>query len=181
VKLIMAKEDDVIDRDLEATLPESFPISVILESKPAKSKWVDLVWQVVGITVGHSTDELDDEIRLVRSSGDTNQYLFSGLKVALYKDECESYYHNMMTPTPRAYVVAHVDDNEAAPEPFLVSMSFDEAHAYLEGEDEIYDVDIPPELYVWVEAYVLINYVAEKRKKRKRVDWKEKAPEQRPS
>jgi hypothetical protein len=60
-------------------------------------------------------------------------------------------------------------------------MSFDEAHAYVEGDDEIYDVDIPPELYVWVEAYVLINYVAEKRKKRKRVDWKEKSPEQRPS
>ena len=176
-----AKEGGLVENKLDIALPESFPISVILESRPAKSKWVDLVWQVVAITAGHSIDKLDEESRLVRSSGDINQYLFSGLSVTLYKDECESYYHNMMTPTPRGYVVAHVEDNEAAPEPFLVTMSFDEAHSYLEGEDEIYDVDIPPELYVWVEAYVLINYVAEKRKKRKRVEWKQKSPESPPS
>ena len=61
----------------------------------------------------------------------------------LHVDECESYYYNLVSDSPRAYVVAHSADDERQPQPFLVSMSFDEAHAYLEGEDEIYAVDVP--------------------------------------
>ena len=104
--------------------------------------------------------------------GDVRQYLYRGFNVSLHLDECESYYHNLMSPKPACYVVTHSNDNHV-PTPFLVSMSFDEAHAYLESDEEVYAVDIPPELYRWLEAYVLAHYVAVKRKKRKRQDWKE--------
>ena len=50
-------------------------------------------------------------------------------------------------------------------------MSFDEAHAYLEGEDEIYAVDVPPELYRWTEAFVIAHYFPQKKTKRKLRDW----------
>ena len=73
---------------------------------------------------------------------------------------------------------AHVEDYDDPPDPFIVTLSFDEAHAYLEGEDDIFDVDVPPELYRWVEAFVLVNYAPEKRVKRKRKNWKE---QERPS
>jgi len=114
---------------------------------------------------------------LIHEENDIRHYLVTGLSVALYPDECESYYHNMMTDTPRCYVVAHRDSTDAdeMPVPFLVSMSFDEAHAYLEGEDEVYSVDVPSELYRWTEDFVLTHYVAEKRRKRKLVDWKKTA------
>lgn len=52
-------------------------------------------------------------------------------------------------------------------------MSSDEANAHLECEDEVFVVDVPPELYRWTEAFVLMHYTAEKRKKRKRDNWKE--------
>lgn len=160
---------------LDMQLPERFPVAVILESRPAKSQWVDTVWQAVALTIGNTTDENADQTfkypRLIYFSGDIAQHLYSGLQVTLYKDQCESYYHNLIAPNPRCYVVAHVDDNEAPPEPFLITMSFDEAHAYLEGDDEVYDVDVPPELYRWTEAFVLIHYAPEKRIKRKRKNW----------
>jgi hypothetical protein len=50
-------------------------------------------------------------------------------------------------------------------------MSFDEAHAYLEGEDEIYAVDVPPELYRWTESFVISNYFPERKRKRKLRNW----------
>ena len=53
----------------------------------------------------------------------------------------------------------------------LLTLSFDEAHAYLEGDENLYTVPMPPEIYRWVEAYVLAHYVPEKRTKRKRRDW----------
>jgi hypothetical protein len=69
-------------------------------------------------------------------------------------------------------VIAHHEENDT-PVPFLVSMSFDEAHAYLESDEEVYDVDIPPELYCWTEAFLLCHYAPEKRVKRKRQNWKD--------
>ena len=58
-----------------------------------------------------------------------------------------------------------------------VSLSFDEAHAYLEGDEQVYAVEIPPELYQWAEAFILTHYVATKKIKRKLKNWKEQAPE----
>ena len=157
---------------LDMPMPEHFPVSVILESRPATSQWIDQVWQVVAVTIGSREDDANTVPRLIHSDGQVKRYICTGLKVRLFKDECESYYFNLMSDTPRCYVIAHVDDPEDPPDPFLISMSFDEAHAYLEGEDEIYDVDVPPELYRWTEAFVLVHYVQEKRTKRKRKDWK---------
>jgi hypothetical protein len=147
---------------------EHFPVAAILERRPAASRWADYVWTAAGIAVGRHADTGDPS--LVREDDQRALFLVGGLEVALHVDECESYYHNLVSATPRAYIVAHQDD-DGIPEPFLVSMSFDEAHAYLEGDDEIYAVDIPAELYRWTEAYVIANYFPEKKRKRKLRDW----------
>jgi hypothetical protein len=170
--------EQAVSPKLEDVLPENFPVSVILESRPAKSEWLTESWRVIGITVGSRTDGVNEQPKVINRVGDVTQYICNGLSVALYKDECESYYHNIISPTPRCYVVAHVEDYDDPPDPFIVTLSFDEAHAYLEGEDDIFDVDVPPELYRWVEAFVLVNYAPEKRVKRKRKNWKE---QERPS
>jgi hypothetical protein len=57
----------------------------------------------------------------------------------------------------------------------MVTLSYDEAAAYTEVEEEVFAVPMPPEVYRWVENYVLEHYVPEKRRKRKRVDWKRPA------
>lgn len=157
--------------ELGMTLPESLPVSVILESKASESQWVDQVWQAVAVTISSSSNRSKIP-SLIHSTKETSQYLCSGFRVSLHKDECESYYHNLSSPTPRCYVIAHLEAGEA-PEPFLITMSFDEAHAYLEGDDEVYDVDIPPELYRWTELFLLTHFAPEKRIKRKRDDWKQ--------
>jgi hypothetical protein len=65
------------------------------------------------------------------------------------------------------------DSSDEMPLPYLVSLSFDEVHAYLEGDEQIYSVEIPAELYRWAEAYVLTNYVAIRKTKRKLKNWHE--------
>ena len=145
-----------------------FPVSVILERRPAVSRWADHVWAAAGITVGR---QAGGEPQLVREDNGVAFFLVGGLDVALHVDECESYYHNIVSDSPRAYVVAHPEDEAPMPLPFLVSLSFDEAHAYLEGDAEIFAVDIPAELYRWTEAFVIANYFPERKKKRKLRDW----------
>ena len=143
------------------------PIAAVLERRPSNSRWTDYSWQCSGIAVGRHDNDGSEPIR---ESDGVCFYLVGGLELCLYVDECESYYFNLVSDTPRAYVLAHLDD-AARPRPFRVSMSFDEAHAYLEGEDEIYAVDVPPEIYRWTEAFVIANYFPEKKRKRKLRDW----------
>ncbi len=153
-------------------LPARFPVAVIMQRKPSSvSAWSDYQWSAVGITVVQNQVANAEEPQLVHEQGDIRQYLYYGFDVALYLDECESYYHNLMSPVPSCYILTSQDEN-GVPVPFSVSMSFDEAHAYQECDEEVYAVALPPVLYRWVEAYVLANYVATKRKKRKRQDWK---------
>ncbi|MEZ5534284.1 MAG: DUF3305 domain-containing protein [Thiolinea sp.] len=146
----------------------TFPVAVIMEKRPSISRWADAYWKAAGVIVG---SQQSTETTLIQEQGDTQQYLIPGLQVQLYKDQCESYYYNMKSPNPGCYIIADKQD-EAMPRPFLVTMSYDEAQSYLEGDDEVYAVPAPPELYRWTEEFVLDNYFPEKKVKRKLSDWK---------
>ena len=148
---------------------QHFPVAVILERRPARNPWTEHVWTASGIAVGRHA--AGGQPQLIREEAGVALFLVGGLEVTLHRDECESYYYNLVSDSPRAYVLAHLDSDGQPPQPFHVSMSFDEAHAYLEGEDEIYAVDVPAELYRWTEAFMIANYFPEKKHKRKLRDW----------
>jgi len=74
----------------------------------------------VGITVGEPDLEVPKGQPLkIHEDGQVTQYLHTGFTLRLHEDECESYYHNLMTPQPRCYVMARPDEREV-PVPFLV-------------------------------------------------------------
>lgn len=147
---------------------KTFPVSVIMESSPSSSPWADLSWRAIGIC-SIAGEQMNEE--KVLRHGEVEQHIYADLNLRLFLDECESYYHNLMSPQPGCFIVAR-ENTDGRPVPFLVSLSFDEAHAYHEGDDLVYSVPVPPELYRWAEAYIVENYLPVKRKKRKRKDWK---------
>lgn len=159
-------------------IPSTFNVSVIMQQSPSDSPWLESRWDAVGL-IAAGEQRRDDSATpgLIHQEGGVSRYLYSGFTLHLYPDECESYYYNLLSPQPHCYVVANLDD-QGKPEPLLVSLSYDEAHAYLEGDGTVYSVALPAELYRWTEAFVLAHYVPQKRTKRKRSDWR--SPEQRP-
>ncbi len=142
-----------------------------MESRPGVTRWATEQWDAVGVTVGDRGGEFGE---VVVENGEYRQTCYGGLRVSMFEDEAESYYHNLMSPNPGIFIVATVDEDDAGsvPVPRLVTLSFDEAHAYLEGGETVFTVPLCPELYRWVEAYVLQFYVPGKKRRRKRVDWK---------
>ena len=158
--------------DFKHKLPEKLAISVIMEKRPSNHAWVNFTYQAVGVVTGEHPQEC--EVKKIYEQDGLERYLFSGLSLQLYVDECESYYHNLMSPQPGCYVVASEPETlDEMPEPYLVSLSFDEAHAYLEGDEQVYAVEIPADLYRWTEAFILMHYVATKKTKRKLKNWSE--------
>ena len=160
-----------IEKQLQ-DMPTHFPVVVLMQRQPSKIKfWSDYQWEAIGVMALADNVTQNTTPQLVHEDGQVQHLLYSGFDVHLYIDECESYYYNLISPAPRCYVIAR-NNEDNIPVPFLVSMSFDEAHAYMETDEEVYAVDVPPELYRWTEEFVLMYYAPEKRKKRKRDDWK---------
>ena len=152
--------------------PASFPIAVVINRKPSTNRWLKHSWRVSGIIVDRRQQTAINRGVKIRSADDGEDFIWTGLPLKLYKDEAESYYHNLMAPNPSIFVVTRTNEQDQ-PEPFIVSASFDEAHAYLEADDQAHALAMPAELYHWIERFVLTHYVPEPRKKRKRQDWKQ--------
>ncbi len=156
--------------DLKQDLPEHLNLAVMMEKQPSAHPWAEFSYQALGVVV--RDQEEDKSVTRVYQNGEVEHFLVTGLHLRLHPDECESYYHNLMSPEPGCFIVAdQPDDSDDMPLPYLVSLSFDEVHAYLEGDEQIYSVAIPAELYQWAEAYVLTHYVAIKKTKRKLKNW----------
>lgn len=156
--------------DFDAELPGHMNVAVLMEKQPSTHPWAEFRYQALGVVV--DDDDTERSVKKVFQDGEIEHFLVTGLRLQLYPDECESYYHNMMSPEPGCFIVANQpDDSTEMPLPYLVSLSFDEAHAYLEGDEQVYSVPIPRELYQWAEAYVLTHYIAEKKVKRKLKNW----------
>lgn len=165
--------------DTTQTGPASFPVAVLIKRRPSTNRWLKHSWSVVAVVVNSQAQAQAATGLKIREDDDGSaDYLWGGLAVQLYKDEAESYYFNLLTDKPSLYVITR-NNSEGEPEPFLVSPSFDEANAYVESEEDAYPVPLPPELYNWIERFVLTHYKPEPRTKRKRKNWKEEGRERR--
>jgi hypothetical protein len=102
------------------------------------------------------------------------QFLHTGMRMHLYKDDAESYYYNLVSDNPSVFVICNQEAGEPL-QPFIVTLSYGEATSYMETDEIVETVAMPPELYRWAEHFVLEHYVPEKRKKRKRDNWKEES------
>ena len=162
---------------------EKFPVSVLMRYQlTPDNAWSSGQWEVDGVIVGDIGEKFGSGKQVIRNDSENREYLCAGLNVELYKDDAESYYHNLMSDNPKAFVVCRTDEtdsNQCEPYPYLVTLSYGEATSYMEVEELVYSVDMPAELYRWVEQFVLEHYVPEKKKKRRRENWKDAGKRQR--
>lgn len=160
------------------TGPETFTVGVLLERSPVQgNRWISERWRAIGLAVGRQAAGPGDGPRpLVAESGDGGQvYLWPGFELRLHRDETESYHINLVSSNPAAFVVVREAEGGGMPQPCLVSLSYDEAHAFLEAEEQVFSVPLPPELHRWLEAYVVAHHAPAEPRKRKREDWKARA------
>ena len=148
---------------------DTFPVSVIISWQPVEgNRWVTERWRALGVIAGVSDAAMKRS--LIHSSDSERQYLWNGFTLSLFKDDTESYYSNLRGAKPGVFVICRQDEGTEIV-PFLVTVSYDEAASYMEVDDQVYSVPIPPEIYVWLEQYVVQNYVPQQKKKRKRKRW----------
>lgn len=174
--------DKYQDESSLTTFRGHFPVSVLMHFKKSQnSMWSSGQWEVIGLVAGEVGEKLTGNTgsnQVNKRDIGNGQILWSGLNVQLHKDDAESYYHNLMCDKPKAFIICKSDEVEGDQcQPFLVTLSYDEAASYMEVDELVLSVDIPAELYRWVEQFVLEHYVPEKKRKRKRESWKQLSEE----
>ena len=106
--------------------------------------------------------------RLLRDDGRLAQWLFSGLDLTLFRDECEGYYLNLTSGAPVWFVMWRMDEADPAQAwPEAVSLSYNEAGRWLDAQERVDNVPLPVELIAWLQAYTDTYYRPEP-KQRKR-------------
>jgi hypothetical protein len=150
---------------------ESFPVSVILERREIERGPLTVPqWGIVGVVAGDEVAASGPRCTIVHSDSERTEYLWPGFQVVLYKDCADSYWYNLTAAAPSLFVICHEDD-ECELAPVLVSANYDEAGAYMEADDLVLSAPMPPEVYQWIERYVVENYVPQAPRKRKRERW----------
>ena len=137
----------------------SFPLAVVMQRRPAKSQWVDVIWEAHGVVPGH----IGHEKKLLIDHNGVAQWLHAGFKLELHRDETEGYYENVAASHPRVFILWRMEDDAALP--LDVTASLAEASRWLDGGHEVDGVPMPPEIYAWVGEYVEKNYRPEPRKR----------------
>jgi len=129
----------------------SFAIAVVMQRRPARSRWADVIWEPHGVIA-----DPGGAPRLLRDDGSTQQWLHPGFTLVLHKDELEGYYLNVSAPDPRVFVLWRMDEEKALP--VEVTVSREEAARWMDGGHSVDGVAIPAAIFAWVGEYVENNY-----------------------
>jgi hypothetical protein len=138
-------------------------VAVVMQRRASQSKWVDHVWEPIGVLEGHD----EGAPRLLVDRPEMKQWLHPGFKLELHKDELEGYYLNVSASDPSVFVLWRMDgtgDTEHAL-PLDVTVSAEEGGRWLDGGHSVDAVAIPAPLFAWLGDYVEHNYRPEPKKR----------------
>lgn len=146
-------------------------VAVVVEREAAPNRWEDWRFRIAEV--------LPDEggfgcaPRLLRDDGKTARWLHPGFEVALYQDEGEGYHLNLSSGAPVWFVmwrVSETDPPEAKPE--IVSLSYNEAGRWLDAQERVDNLPLPPETTAWLQAYTDQHYRPEPKRRQRPASFK---------
>lgn len=136
--------------------------AVIMQRRAVQSRWQSEAWEPVGVLADY---EEKGEPRVILEQESITQWLYSGFRIELRRDEADGYYMNMTTDEPSVFVLWRMEEGRAVPQ--FVTVSYAEAARWMDAGESVDRVPMPPELRPWVSGYVERNYRPEPKKKRR--------------
>ena len=152
-------------------------VSVIMRREPivgTMSRWQSHRWVLEDVVLeGEASIGVVEKTALLISKDDSNErWKHTGYKVELFTDDAEGYYLNVTTDAPCWFVLWRMEEEAGitdAPiaKPEMVSLSYHDAGRWLDAQETVEQVPLPPEVVAWLQAFVDEHHVIET-KKRKR-------------
>jgi len=139
----------------------SISLAVIMERLALDNKWCSEKWEAKGVIP--DTSGGNKEWRVIFKDARQKQILFPGFDVTLYKDEAEGYYLNLSSPLPKVFIAWRLKENLAVP--YIVTVSYNEAARWMDSNEHVDGVPMPPDIADWLGDYLNRNYKPERKKR----------------
>ncbi|MBS1200896.1 MAG: hypothetical protein H6R27_1574 [Proteobacteria bacterium] len=156
---------------MTATPRLRLPVAVVMSRRTvSRSGWSVASWQAVGVVAGEKVPGAETRGSTVYQGDAEEHFLWGGLHLELYRDATEAYWGNLVGQQPALYVICtEAEDGTMVPE--SVTADANEASAGVEGNDRVFSVPIPPEVYPLIERFVVEHHRPQEKHKRKRAEW----------
>lgn len=140
-----------------SALIERFPVHVIVERRPATSRWLDHVWRAVAVLPGRA--EAPAWSVLSRDGGVT-RFLAGDADVAAHRGDTVALRDNLAAPAPSVYVVLRPASGPVGWTLYAVTVDPTEAHAHADcGTDLVEALPMPAPLGLWLDRFVTRHHV----------------------
>ncbi len=141
-------------------MPERRPsvqVAVVMEREAQPNRWEDWRFKVVEVVANEAPFGVAPQV--LRDDGKQRHTLFPGFTLELFADEGEGYHLNLTSGSPVWFVMWRVDDEDPSQaRPEAVSLSYNEAGRWLDAQERVDNVALPPELREWLQAYTDLHY-----------------------
>jgi hypothetical protein len=156
-------------------------VSVIMRREPivgAMSRWQSHRWVLedVALEGEASIDVVEKTAQLISKDDSKERWKHTGYRAELFSDDAEGYYLNVTTDAPCWFVLWRMEEitedgagitDAPIAKPEMVSLSYHDAGRWLDAQETVEQVPLPPEVVAWLQAFVDQHHVIET-KKRKR-------------
>lgn len=138
----------------------AFSIAIIIERRALANRWQTHAWEVVG-----SLPDPGDAAtpRLLLQDGARAQWLHGGLELELHRDEAENYYLNLSAEQPCIFIVWRMEEEMAVPK--FVTLSYGEAARFMDADEKVDTVPMPPDMRDLLGEYVQQHYKPEPKRR----------------
>lgn len=148
------------------TVRPAVQVAVVMEREANPNRWE--AWRFKLVEVVPHEDAFGTAPRVLRDDGRLRRTLYPGFRLELFRDEAEGYHLNLLTGTPVWFVMWRVDDEDPSRAwPETVSVSYTEAGRWLDAQERIDNVPLPPDLVAWLQAFTDEHYRPEPKQRRR--------------
>jgi hypothetical protein len=147
-----------------------YPIAVIMERVRLANRWATERWEAKGVVQDPMPPGSGE--RVIVNDERITQILYPGFMLKLYPDEAEGYLYNVSSPEPKVFIMWRMREDIARPESLTVS--YHEGARWMDTEETVGGVALPPDLLPWIAEFAALHYKPEPKKKKRYASSKDK-------
>jgi hypothetical protein len=157
-------------------LPEYFSVDVVMERIALHNRWTSEQWRpawVDPVAPGRATGTAPALAPVcIEDTPERTLWKFAQREIEVHPSEAEGYFLNVSSESPVVFVMWRMRDDDVVPpaEPFIVTLSYNEAGRFMDGGERVDPVPMSASIRDWLGAYVAVHYKPEPKKKVKRND-----------
>ncbi len=145
---------------------ERFAVGVIVERRPAKSRWQRHVWRVTEVLPGRPATP---PWTVLHEADGVTQFYAGTTDLVVYSKETEALVHNLGAEMPAVWVVLRPREGAVGLDLLMATVDAGEAQAHADtGDDLVEMVAMPAPVQAWLAPFVAAHHVERPKYKRKR-------------